>query len=102
MNHTIIVTRHEALVTVIHERGIAPPDTPVYAHATPEIVRGKRVVGVLPHHLSCECDSVVEIPMALTVEDRAALSKGDLSLDRTREIAGAPVEYRVFRLGRPS
>jgi hypothetical protein len=95
---TIIVTRHPALVQVIRERGIAPEGAPVYEHATPDLVRGKRVVGVLPHHLSSLAARVIEVPMALTLEDRQAMQSGDLSLERTREIAGDPIEYSVFRV----
>lgn len=94
----LIVTRHAALVTVIIERGIAPPDTEVIAHATAEQVRDRHVIGVLPLHLAAECSRVTEIPMALTPADRVAMAAGDLSLERTREVAGAPVTYAVERV----
>jgi hypothetical protein len=97
MKYDLLVTRHGPLVTVLRERGIIDSDTPVVTHVEdPSILDGKHVVGVLPHHLSARCATITEVPMALTPEDRVALSAGDLSVDRTREIAGEPVTYVVL------
>lgn len=89
----IIVTRHPALVQYMTEEGICPAGTPVVAHATPEVVRGNHVYGVLPLHLAAEAALVTEVPLALTPEDRGV----ELSIERMREIAGEPVTYRVER-----
>ena len=91
---SIVVTRHPALVDYLHEQGIVPTDTPVVAHASEETVRGKRVVGVLPLRLAALAESVTEVPLALTAEDRGR----DLPIERVREIAGEPVTYIISTL----
>jgi putative CRISPR-associated protein (TIGR02620 family) len=86
---TIIVTRHTALLTYLQERGIAPEGARVITHAEPSDVEGKRVIGVLPHRLSCLCSSVVEIPLDIPVELRGV----ELTIEQLRQYAGEPVEY---------
>lgn len=88
---TIVITRHTALVAYLIETGVIAHDTPVLAHATPEDVRGRHVVGVLPLSLAALAVSVTEVPLALTPEDRGR----ELGIERMREIAGAPVRYTV-------
>lgn len=95
MKYDLVITRHRPLVDLLIERGIITTETPVLAHATISDVAGKHVIGVLPHHLSSKCASITEIPMALTQADREAMTRGDLSLERTREVAGDPVTYYV-------
>ena len=92
----IVITRHAPLVALLRERGIITADTPVIEHATVSDVAGKHVLGVLPHWLSSKAASVTEVPMqGLTQADREAMTRGDLSLERTREVAGEPVTYYV-------
>lgn len=91
----IVVTRHPALVTLLIERGLIEPDTPVIAHATPEDVFGKHVFGVLPLWLASYAEIVTEIPLALTEELR---ERGELDLDTLRAIAGEARSYKVFEL----
>lgn len=98
MKIDIIVTRHPALVSYLVEQGIASEDTPVIEHATADSIRDKHVVGILPHHLSSQAASITEIPMRLTVADREAMQRGDLSLERVRQVAGNPVTYVVSRV----
>lgn len=88
----IVVTRHPALVTLLIERGLIEPDTPVIAHATPEEVTGKHVIGVLPLSLAALANSVTEVPLALTSEMRGK----ELDLATLRAIAGEAVTYKVF------
>lgn len=92
MENAVVVTRHAGLVEYLREQGIVAGDVRVIAHATPEDVRGREVIGVLPLHLAALATSVLEVPLALTAADRAA---GDLPVERVRQIAGAPVRYRV-------
>lgn len=66
----LIVTRHPALLEVLVAEGIATPETPVIAHATPEAVRGKNVAGVLPLHLAAEAASITEVTLHLPAELR--------------------------------
>jgi putative CRISPR-associated protein (TIGR02620 family) len=87
----IIVTRHPGLVEYLREIGLADESTQVVAHATPEVVKGRHVCGVLPHSLSCLTASFTEVPMNLPQELRGA----ELSLAQVREYAWSPVTYRV-------
>jgi hypothetical protein len=91
----VVITRHHPLIKLLRERGIIDDSTPVLEHASASDVAGKHVLGVLPHHLSSRCASITEVPMALTQADREAMTRGDLTLERTREVAGEPVTYRV-------
>ena len=92
----IVITRHRPLVALLIERGIITAETPVLEHAAISDVAGKHVLGVLPHWLSSKAASVTEVPMqGLTQADREAMTRGDLSLERTREVAGDPVTYYV-------
>ena len=92
----LVVTRHRPLVELLRERGIITSSTPVLEHPTVSDVAGKNVLGILPHWLSSKTASVTEVPMnGLTQADREAMTKGDLSLDRTREVAGQAVTYYV-------
>lgn len=95
MKIDIVITRHRPLVELLRERGIIDDSTPVLEHAAIADVTGKHVLGVLPHHLSSRCASITEVPMALTQADREAMTRGDLTLERTREVAGEPVTYTV-------
>lgn len=94
----IIVTRHRALVALIHELGLAPEGTPVLEHVSfPSQIRGAHVIGVLPLSLAAEAERVTEIPLHLSMSDREAMTRGDLSLERLRKVAGQPQEYSVRR-----
>lgn len=88
---TVIITRHAALVALLIERGIIQDGTPVLAHATPEEVRGRHIIGVLPLCLAAEAAMVTEIPLSLSPEDRGK----ELTIERLREIAGQPRTYQV-------
>jgi len=95
---TVIVTRHAPLVALLIERGLATEDTPVIAHATIQDVLGKRVIGVLPLHLACWADRVVEVVISLRPDERSAYAAGDIAIERLREIAGVAVEYSVCKV----
>jgi hypothetical protein len=89
----LVVTRHPGLVEFLMERGLCTPEVTVIPHASPEDVRGKHVCGVLPHSLSCLCESFTEVPLALPLELRGV----ELSLEQVRQYAGEPVTYIVRR-----
>ncbi len=89
----LVVTRHPGLVEYLKELDLMSEDTQVVAHATPELVTGKHVCGVLPHSLSCLCASFTEVPLRLTPELRGV----ELTLEQVREIADAPVTYCVTK-----
>ncbi len=90
----LVVTRHTGLVEYLRELDMVTEETQVVAHATPELVKGKHVCGVLPHSLSCLCETFTEVPLRLTPELRGA----ELSLKQVRELADAPVTYEVRRV----
>lgn len=91
----IIVTRHPSLVSYLRELNIVTFDTPVIEHATTADVRGKHVLGILPHHLSSLAATITEIPLRTTLADREAMQRGDLTLARLHETAGEPCTYTV-------
>ncbi|HXH05756.1 MAG TPA: CRISPR-associated protein Csx16 [Vicinamibacterales bacterium] len=92
---TIVVTRHMALVRLLIERRVVPPDVRVIPHVgDPDEVAGQHVVldEALPLHIAARAASVTEVPLALAPEDR----RGNyLTLARLRQIAGAPRTYVV-------
>ena len=87
----LIVTRHNGLVEYLEQEGIVSDDVEVIAHANPEIVKDRHVIGVLPHSLSCLTASFTEVPLRLPPELRGKeLTAGDV-----RKYAGKPVTYIV-------
>jgi hypothetical protein len=96
-NIDVVITRHRPLVEWLLECNLIDPGTPIIEHAAISDVAGMHVLGVLPHWLSSKAASVTEVPMnGLTPADREAMAKGDLSLERVREVAGEPITYVVF------
>ena len=75
---TVIITRHQALVDLLRERGITGR---VLAHATPEDVEGRHVIGVLPLHLAALAHRVTVPVLELRPEDRGR----ELNLEEVRE-----------------
>jgi len=90
----IIVTRHRGLVEYLKEEGIVGDDIEIISHATPENVRGRHVIGVLPHSLSCLTESFTEVPLRLPAELRGK----ELTANDVRKYAGNPVTYKVERI----
>jgi len=96
MEVDIVITRHPALVDYLREQGIVSGDVEVISHASPDVVRGKHVLGVLPHSLSCLCASFTEIPLRLPPEMRGK----ELTIEDLRKYAGSPVTYVVRRVSK--
>ena len=82
-------------MALLIEKGIVSPDVNVLAHVSPDDVRGKDVIGVLPLGLAAIAASVTEIPLAIAPEMRGK----ELDLDTLRGIAGEPVTYRIEIIG---
>jgi CRISPR-associated protein Csx16 len=79
MKDALIVTRHPGLVEVLRaDFGITGK---VISHATPEAIRGKRVVGVLPLDLAAEAASVTVVVLDLPAEMRGK----ELTADEVRK-----------------
>ena len=90
----LVITRHKALVVYLVEKGLINPNCQVEAHASPDLVRGKKVIGVLPHSLSCLTETFTEIPLRLPQELRGK----ELILEDVRKYAGQPATYKVTKL----
>ena len=95
-NNPVLITRHPALVKYLQEIHLIRrhPQPEVHFHATPDLVRGKDVIGVLPHHLSCLTRTYTEVPILTPPELRGK----ELDLHQIRKYAKPPVTYRVIRL----
>jgi putative CRISPR-associated protein (TIGR02620 family) len=86
----VIVSRHQGLVDWLRRKGIVGK---VIAHATPDDVRGKDVIGNLPLHLAAMAKSVTVVDMpALPADWRGQ----DLSPDQMDQ-AGATLSRYVVR-----
>ena len=95
MSEFVIVSRHEGAVKWLAERGITGN---VIAHATPEDVRGKVVVGALPLHLAALTEAVGSIDLPNLRADQRGV---DLSPEEM-DAAGARVAwYEVRATARP-
>jgi hypothetical protein len=97
----LVVTRHAPLAEYLREIGLIDETTQVVEHVTAADVCGRDVIGVLPLRLAVDAASVTEVPLDLTMADRGAMSRGDLPIERIREIAGEPVTYKVRRVPMP-
>lgn len=91
---TLVITRHPGLVQYLLVEGLVSGDCEIRTHASESDVKGKDVWGVLPHNLSCLCNTFTEIPLNIPAELRGA----ELSEEQVRQFAGKPVTYKVTRL----
>lgn len=94
MAETIVVTRHGSLVEYLKEQGIISDNVEVIEHANPKVVKGKHVIGVLPHSLSSLTKSYTEVPLSLPPELRGI----ELTLEQIRQYAGEPNTYKVYKV----
>jgi hypothetical protein len=60
-------------------------------------VRGKHVLGVLPHHLSAAAASITEVQLDWTLEDRKAMQAGDVDVEAVARAARGLHTYVVQR-----
>jgi len=91
MDEILIVARHPGLVEFLESKGVTGE---VITHATPEAVRGKHVVGVLPLHLAVEAASVTEVVLTLTPEQRGK----ELSMEEVRQAFQGFCRFRVLHV----
>lgn len=91
----VIVTRHQALLEFLKEKGVITGEEPVVTHVSdPGQIRGCHVIGVLPLALAAEAASVTEVTLALPPELRGK----ELNIEEMRKHAGPIVTYRVTRV----
>lgn len=87
----LVVTRHPALVDLLIERGLVEPGARVIQHATPEDVRDRHVLGVLPIPLAALARSLIMIPLDIPPELRGV----ELGIEQLRQYAGVAKRYTV-------
>jgi len=93
--NTLVVTRHKALVDYLLKKGVISEGRfEVMPHATPKDVRGRHVIGVLPHSLSCLTTSFSEVVLDLPLEKRGK----ELTLDDMLTHAKGLNTYKVTKL----
>ena len=92
----IVVTRHHVLVQHLLDIGLIQSDNFIHIEhvGDPKELLGKKVIGVLPHHLSSLCKTYTEVPLRLTADDRGK----ELTLSRLREVAQPPQTYVVEKI----
>ena len=89
MSEFVIVSRHEGAVKWLESRrGITGS---VIAHATPEDVRGKVVIGALPLHLAALTEAVGSIDMPRLRPDQRGVDLSPEDMDA----AGAYLSWYV-------
>lgn len=94
MKFDIVITRHRALVEYLLKRGLIIDTTQVISDVRGgkvELIRGKHVIGVLPHALSCLCASFTEIPMNVPFELRGT----ELTIEQVEQFAQPIQTYFV-------
>lgn len=89
---TIVVTRHPALVEWLLENHIIDEGTQVFAHATPELVYGNNVIGVLPMRLAALTSRFREVTMNIPAEWRGM----ELTLEQIKQCNPVLTDYRVI------
>lgn len=89
MSNIVIVTRHTGMVEWLKNNNVVGE---VITHATPDNVRGKIVVGVLPMNLASLTDAMVTVDMpGLPAEMRGK----DLTPEQMDEYGAVMSCYRV-------
>ncbi len=87
----LVVTRHQSLVDYMMEIGLISGQEQIVSHVRPQDIEGKDVVGVLPLAIAKHANTVTEVPLQMTKQDRGK----DLDIKRVREIAETPICYRI-------
>lgn len=91
----LVVTRHKGLVEHLISKGIVDSDVEVVDRATSEVVKGKRVIGVLPLHLASLTGEFAEVTLALPLEMRGK----ELTCEDVELYAQCTTYYQVFKTG---
>ena len=92
MSKNLIITRHPAAVEFLESFGITGD---VHLHATDDLVRGRRVYGVLPMNLACLTDEYYAIEMDMAADMRGK----ELTLGDMERMNARVVRYKVSSHG---
>jgi len=97
-NEMLVITRHEAYVALLRERGIIQSGGyKVVTHALPEDVKGKDIVtSGLPVDFYMAARSATVVPLRFTQKMRQ--EKKELDLDSCRQIAGETIKFKLVAL----
>jgi putative CRISPR-associated protein (TIGR02620 family) len=92
---TLVVTKHPALVELLHERGELNGECEVVPHISdPSILDGRDVVGVLPLHLAARCNTISTLQINTPQEFRTQ----ELGLELLRKFAGPVQKFKVQQI----
>lgn len=94
----IVVTRHAALIELLKEREMIDDSTEIVASCTPDQIRGRHVIGILPLHLAVFAESVTVVQIDAPPELRGR----ELDLEQTRKYAGPAQTFRVYETTAPA
>ena len=92
----VVVTRHKALVEFFRNKDLISSEAVIIEHATLEDVENKNVLGILPLRLASYAQTVAELEMDLSQEQRGR----ELTLEEVEKAAGDLMVYKVFVLER--
>jgi len=92
---TVIVTRHVGALQWLNKHHPEFGEARVITHATPELVRGKRVVGILPVQLAAECAEYWHLEMSVPREKRGA----ELTAEELERFGCKLTRYEVRKVG---
>jgi putative CRISPR-associated protein (TIGR02620 family) len=90
MHFDLLISRHAGLTQFLTEEGHTWDVHSVHV-AEPEVLRGKNVLGVLPHHLSAQCETITEVLMDIPLELRGV----ELDAQQTRQCCKGLQTYTV-------
>ncbi len=92
MKIDLVVTRHQAFVDYLLKHNMIEPDCQIIKKATPENVKGRNVIGILPLCLTQYCESYTEMRLDLPYK----LAGRDLVVDDFEKHFNSMGTYRVF------
>jgi putative CRISPR-associated protein (TIGR02620 family) len=89
-NFDMVITRHKGLVEYLDYVGMTYNE--VVSHVSdPEILKGKRVLGVLPVNLASLCGSFTELALEIPQELRGK----ELDLEQIKSFARGFFTYKI-------
>ncbi|MDP8173655.1 CRISPR-associated protein Csx16 [Pasteurella skyensis] len=91
VKNATVITRHNSLIEYMKEVNLIDDSAVIISHATPEDVKGKDVIGILPHSLSCLTKTYTEVPLILPPEKRGV----ELTIEDVRKFAKEPTTFIV-------
>ncbi len=94
MKFDLVVTRHKELITYLKELNLVDDNVEVIDHASSDKIKNKKVIGILPHSLSCVTELFGEIPLVIPIDMRGK----QLTIDQIREFAKPLQVYKVEKI----